>query len=347
MKLLFKGFLYFVLFSLVCNLIIAVIQSKLIFILLFVAITFLSYKIYKKRKKIKMAKENNLLHEKELQTLRDEFGHYIHNYINAYTKNWGTWPEDLAIPEEDISALQLIFKNDFHKDIYWGAINILVKEEIKQQQQTKFNTSFLKIFYNKYEQLDLSNAIYMYCSLFGTNKNYLQSFHVFLCNNCLNNDINLLINLISKTSTLQGLERHVEDIKYAINTNTALNRRATILDTDKMDGIEFEKFLGKLFKRMGYLITLTKASGDQGADLLLEKNGHKIVVQAKCYSDKVSNSAVQEAFAAKTYYNCHAAIVATNNYFTKSARNLAESNKVDLFDRDRLTKLLESYPIIL
>tara|TARA_Y100000590_G_scaffold467033_1_gene644398 strand:- start:82 stop:2262 length:2181 start_codon:yes stop_codon:yes gene_type:complete len=118
-----------------------------------------------------------------------------------------------------------------------------------------------------------------------------------------------------------------------------------IENIDVMGGIEFEEFLSKLFTKMGYLSDVTQSSGDQGADLIIEKNGKKTVVQAKRYSDNVSNSAIQEAVAALKHYDCDSAMVVTTSNFTKGAKELAKSNNVQLIDRVKLKKLLETYPI--
>lgn len=117
----------------------------------------------------------------------------------------------------------------------------------------------------------------------------------------------------------------------------------TIDDIDSMSGVEFEHFLHRLFIYEGYDAKLTKASNDQGADLILTKNGENTVVQAKRYLGAVSNSAIQEVVAAKAYYRCENALVITNSYFTKAAINLALSNKVTLLDREKLKDKLEEY----
>lgn len=62
-----------------------------------------------------------------------------------------------------------------------------------------------------------------------------------------------------------------------------LLRRSGIAEIDKMDGIQFEHYLGELFKKQGYKVVVTSAAGDYGADLVLEKGQNKIVVQAKRY----------------------------------------------------------------
>lgn len=127
-------------------------------------------------------------------------------------------------------------------------------------------------------------------------------------------------------------EKEINKVKYSIN------------DMDLMTGIEFENFIGKLFSRMGYETTVTQASGDQGIDVIVEKNGKKYGVQAKCYSNTVSNSAIQEVVAGITFYKCDKAIVVTNNYFTRSAIDLAKANNVVLWNRDMLkTKINELF----
>lgn len=120
--------------------------------------------------------------------------------------------------------------------------------------------------------------------------------------------------------------------------------RPSINDIDVMTGVEFEKFVCVLFQRMGYIAYVTQTSRDQGLDVIAEKNGKRIGIQAKCYANIVSNSAVQEAVAGKNYYNCERVIVVTNNFFTKSAIDLAKANNVVLWNRDILKeKIIELF----
>lgn len=112
----------------------------------------------------------------------------------------------------------------------------------------------------------------------------------------------------------------------------------SIHDIDMMNGTEFEQFVALLFKKMGYLAKTTKASADQGIDVIAEKMGKKIGIQTKCYSDKVGNSAVQQVVAGLSHYNCSKGIVITNNYFTDAAKVLAQSNNVILWDREKLNE---------
>lgn len=111
---------------------------------------------------------------------------------------------------------------------------------------------------------------------------------------------------------------------------------------DYMTGEDFEEFIANILKKIDfYNIQLTKKSGDQGVDILAEKQGIKHAIQCKRYSKAVGNSAVQQVFSGKVFYHCDVAVVVTNNYFTDSAIELARENGVILWDRNVLKELLD------
>lgn len=117
----------------------------------------------------------------------------------------------------------------------------------------------------------------------------------------------------------------------------------TIHHIDAMNGYEFEDFLVTLFGAIGYEVEETKRTGDQGADLFVEKFGQKTVIQAKNYINNVGNSAIQQVLSAKQFYQCDQAMVISNSYFTKSAIELATATKVLLIDREKLKKYIDEY----
>lgn len=117
--------------------------------------------------------------------------------------------------------------------------------------------------------------------------------------------------------------------------------KSGIRDIDRMDGYQFEVYLRVLFKEKGYKPIVTKKSGDFGADLILSGE-KKIVVQAKRYGikNRVSIGAVQEVFAAKSFYIADEAWVVTNSHYTKSAKTLAKACGVILLDRYTLQEFI-------
>lgn len=150
------------------------------------------------------------------------------------------------------------------------------------------------------------------------------------------NEILSCIEEVSKDTSLKSME----NLLFSSNSSSNKKLFTSIDDIDLMDGTEFEELIAKLFRKMGYDAEVTKASGDQGVDVIATKNGFKYGIQAKCYSGQVGNSAIQEVVAGKTYYSLNKAIVVTNNFFTKSAIKLAEANGVVLWDRNILKEKL-------
>lgn len=129
-------------------------------------------------------------------------------------------------------------------------------------------------------------------------------------------------------------------IKYLIKHFREMSYlRSPLSKIDKMSGEEFELYLKAFFEKNGYKVTLTPASNDYGADLILEKKDETTVVQAKRYDGKVGTAAVQEVVAARDYYEASGCIVVTNSFFTKNAQGLAEANEVTLWDRDIVSKM--------
>lgn len=118
-------------------------------------------------------------------------------------------------------------------------------------------------------------------------------------------------------------------------------RRFRRMDFDRMDGWEFEEYVAELFMRNGFShVEVTKGSGDQGVDILADKDGVSYAVQCKHYTSKIPNKAVQEAYAGARFYGCDVPVVLTNSYFLPSALELGDEIGVELWDREELKRLI-------
>ena len=140
-------------------------------------------------------------------------------------------------------------------------------------------------------------------------------------------------------------KREIEQLEEKVRPLTERNKfieNCDIYYIDSLEGLEFEEYFSKILNILGYDSCSTQASGDYGIDVIAEKDGIKYGFQCKLYNQNVGNKAVQEAYSGKSFYNCHVAIVVTNNYFTKGAINQAEKNNVVLWDRDKLIEIIES-----
>ena len=110
---------------------------------------------------------------------------------------------------------------------------------------------------------------------------------------------------------------------------------AYLPDIDFMEGHDFEYWCAGLLRHIGFQgVTVTQGSGDQGVDILAQKDGIRYAIQCKRYSSNLGNTPVQEVHAGKMMYNCQIGAVMTNRYFTDGAKQLAAATGVLLWDRD-------------
>lgn len=114
---------------------------------------------------------------------------------------------------------------------------------------------------------------------------------------------------------------------------------------NSLSGTDFELSLKNLFENMGYVVKLTKASKDFGADLIISKNNISSIVQAKRYNHTVGIRAVQEIIAAREYYKIRNCFVVTNSEFSTEAKQLAEKSEVQLIGGELLQKLITKYDV--
>ncbi|GAB6152948.1 hypothetical protein JCM17380_16980 [Desulfosporosinus burensis] len=183
------------------------------------------------------------------------------------------------------------------------------------------------------------------CILFYSRNNYTSSavdvaalaYYLLREGKFENRDLTILdclgqvLMYLGENEKVDKLRRFEEEL---LNSN--ITKKLTISDIDLMSGLEFENFVARLFESMGFRTEVTKASGDQGIDVIAEKDGSKFGIQAKCYSSSVTNKAIQEVVAGINHYNLNKGIVITNNFFTESAAELAKTNNIILWDRNML-----------
>lgn len=116
------------------------------------------------------------------------------------------------------------------------------------------------------------------------------------------------------------------------------NRAARCLH---LTGEEFEIYMAQVLSDNGFKkVEVTRLSGDQGADILAERNGKSYAIQCKNYAGAVGNAAVQEAYAGAQFYGCDLAAVVCPTSFTRAARELADSTGVLLWDGERLSRMM-------
>jgi len=150
---------------------------------------------------------------------------------------------------------------------------------------------------------------------------------------------------------LQGvLETIVSEVSFFINVRKpefADTSRANNLISVEFDGVlnghDYESRVAELFNLLGWNSRVTPKTGDNGADIIAEKNGVVIVVQCKFYSSPVGNKSVQEIYSAKGYYDGGHACVVTNLSYTPAAKSVAAKLGVALLHHEQVKEYLESF----
>lgn len=235
----------------------------------------------------------------------------------------------------DMLCNQNIINNNDNINNYHAFLFVIYFYKIQQiytetklyinEYNININTPSYEIFkelYDKHIEKSIISYILTYKEL--VNSNFSKSLFLELTKN---------INYVNEQSKTADEQKTINDL---LNDNYKKKIKIRIEEIDLMNGEEFEYFITQLFNTMGYKATHTKLSGDQGVDVIAEKDNIKIVIQTKCYHNVVGNKAIQEAVAGMKYYDANKAMVITNSTFTKSAIELAQKNNVQLWDRKTL-----------
>jgi restriction endonuclease Mrr len=145
-----------------------------------------------------------------------------------------------------------------------------------------------------------------------------------------------------------------EDALKTITKTRERARRDLLAELRKLNGEEFEAFVELLFTEMGYDVTVTGGSGDDGIDVVAELStgigAQRIGIQAKRLGANrtIGPNPVRLLRDALSTRLCNAgAVVATCGMDPKAVEVAAEPGKtpVELVDHDRLLDLALEYKV--
>jgi SNF2 family DNA or RNA helicase/HJR/Mrr/RecB family endonuclease len=136
---------------------------------------------------------------------------------------------------------------------------------------------------------------------------------------------------------------------FDIETETT-TEALTIQQFDNLNPNLFEATIAALYKQQGFEVYLTPYSNDKGVDVVLLGEHDNFLLQVKQTKALVGREAIQEIYTAKTYYenkfNVKFKLIAvTNNDYSPTATMLAQSNFVELVNRQQLIKMIARHQI--
>lgn len=134
------------------------------------------------------------------------------------------------------------------------------------------------------------------------------------------------------------LHEHIKSLTIRRNQLDSDNGVLTKYDPE-MSGNDFEVLCCEMLTLIGWSARKTGRSGDQGTDIIAEKDNISISIQCKRCSSPVGNHAVQEAFSGKTYVEADYGLVVSDNTFTVSARQVALKTGIILIHFDQIENI--------
>ncbi|HCH6295921.1 TPA: restriction endonuclease [Vibrio diabolicus] len=249
---------------------------------------------------------------------------------NWFSNNF-TSPNDLYVPQENEE---------------YGRFTYMIGSDIREAIVKDF-----LVEHDYYSKLLLKRRQLVYTDNYGDR--VFDDWFREVQNFTARRDVNIVSHLLSKTPKVLADELKATERwdNYVFQDEHLTDEMWSVVDTvldsfDDLDVIEhslntedpyeYERLISSKLCGLGWDAYATSGSGDQGADVVAEKYGVRFVMQCKLYSQPVGNKAVQEVSSARDFYDAFGAVVVTNNGYTKSARQLAESQTVWLLHDSEL-----------
>ena len=107
------------------------------------------------------------------------------------------------------------------------------------------------------------------------------------------------------------------------------------------NGIDFEYWVADRLREYDWEAQVTQGSGDQGVDVIAGQGNLRIAVQCKLYQGSVGNKAVQETLSGMLFLDLDRGIVISTGKYTRSARELANKNKILLLSPEDIPYMVD------
>jgi len=244
----------------------------------------------------------------------------IDNYVEKYN----------AHLEGDVVNLLDLLNNKCNIPITLDGLNLVLKkvrEDHNKYRKVKEWLDFKKSLQRKH-QVPLEEYMHLFLQRFG--ESFYEHFIRFYCYLLEHNIIKMTMNQFATTLMDQRKKMKLDQFERFLKTG----KKQPLLD--RMTGTEFVNFLADFFDNKGYHVRKNPPTHDFGADLIVDRFGETIAVQAKCRKQAVGITAVQEVHGARDYYLTRRAMVISVGGFTNSAVKLANRLGVELWDRKKL-----------
>jgi len=146
--------------------------------------------------------------------------------------------------------------------------------------------------------------------------------------------------IMNKRAPKTSLHRAYEKYKEDINNYKYWNGKDKNNYWHSLTGIGFEYALAELFNLYGYRTALTKASGDKGVDIILEKDYDILIVQCKAHKVKISPNVARKLYDSMKYFGIEKSILASVSGFTSGVYEYVYDKNIELIETNDILEMM-------
>ena len=122
--------------------------------------------------------------------------------------------------------------------------------------------------------------------------------------------------------------------------NLESSNKIKIEELSKLSGYELEKYLVMMFNQLGWDVQELELSDHQIADLIVKDDDETIAVRLVIGTEQVTENEIQKVELLKNKYHADKGIVVTDSIFTNNAVRYAGSSNIELWNGEKLRKML-------
>lgn len=252
---------------------------------------------------------------------------------------------------EKLNIIQEV--HGFDKIITFGPIHRFIKSYLKDKNITITHFDDSRVFSDDKEALemniimnhDTSNKILLFIDTFVTGNVY-KIIKRTLEN--ININISAGISLASDERFVDDeFDKDLKDINFELKYHLS-NKPTLVYD---LTSRKFEELVGDIFKDMGYLTEITRATRDGGKDIIayIEKGNSTEITYIECkqyqQDNKVGVKVIRELYGVQNLEQVDYSIIVTSSSFTSDAKRFASmtEGKMKLCDFSELSNWFKNY----
>lgn len=108
-----------------------------------------------------------------------------------------------------------------------------------------------------------------------------------------------------------------------------------------LSGRQFELEIAKLYQGLGYSAEICRQGGDEGIDIILERDSERIAVQCKAHNNRISPSVARDLAGTMLHHKFEHGIIASTNGFTNGTIDFCRNKKIKLISMNEILEMYE------